>query len=148
MTEPTPAQTPVLDLFSPDFISDPVPMLDRMLAEQPIAFDARINGWLIGRYEDIKTLERETRLSSQRQAYVSAQLAPELRSHIQPLVDWYAGWMVMLDGDAHRRIRRLAAYAFQPRNLNKLGGRIEEVLRVGRVERSGVHSAGEVLGFR
>lgn len=128
MTEPPPSQPPVLDLFSPDFINDPVPMLDRMLAEQPIAFDPRINGWLVGRYEDVKALEREARLSSQRQAYVSALLPPELRSHIQPLVDWYAGWMVMLDGNAHRRLRRLAAYAFQPRNLNELGGRIEEVV--------------------
>lgn len=103
-------------------------MIERMLAEQPIAFDPRIHGWLIGRYADVKALERESRLSSQRQAYVSALLPPDLREHIQPLVDWYARWMVMLDGGDHRRIRRLAAYAFQPRNLDKLAGRIDDIL--------------------
>lgn len=119
---------PVLDLFSPEFIRDPEPMIERMLAEQPIAFDARINAWLIGRYADIKALEREPRLSSQRQEYVNALLPVELHAHIRPMVDWYARWMVMLDGADHRRIRSLAAYAFQPRSLNKLAGRIDEIL--------------------
>jgi cytochrome P450 len=116
-----------LDLFSPDYVQNPEPMIDRMLAEAPVCFDERLNGWLVGRHADIKALEREPRLTSQRSAYVSALMPQELHARVEPLVSWYAGWMVMRDGGDHRRLRRLAAHAFTPRALESLTARIDAV---------------------
>lgn len=126
---PTPADpsTPVLDIFHPDFASDPAPMIDRMLREQPIAFDPRLGGWLIGRHRDLMALHADPRLTSLRIDYVTAGLGPELRAAIEPLVAWYGRWIVMKDPPEHTRLRRLAAHAFQPRNLERLRGRIEQV---------------------
>src|ERR1043165_2204687 len=69
-----------LDLLSPDFVQNPEPMIDRMLAEAPVFYDERLHGWLIGRHADIKALEREPRLTSQRSGYVAALLPKELHA--------------------------------------------------------------------
>lgn len=119
---------PVLDMLHRDFVANPVPMIDRMLREQPIARDPRLGGWLIGRYRDIMTLQRDGRLHSNRAAYVSAALSPELRTLIAPLASWYEEWMPMKDPPDHTRLRKLAAPAFQPRNLVRLERRVEEVV--------------------
>jgi cytochrome P450 len=119
---------PVLDMLHRDYVADPVPLVDRMLREQPIALDPRLGGWLIGRYRDVMALQRDPRLHSNRTAYVSAALSPELRALIAPLVSWYEEWMPMKDPPDHTRLRRLAAPAFQPRNLTRLERRIEQVV--------------------
>lgn len=119
---------PILDLLSPRFIDDPVAMIDRMHAEAPVQFDPRLYGWLVGGYADCKALEREPRLTSARAGYVRALTPPELQERVTPLVDWYAQWMVMRDGADHRRLRRLAANAFQPKQLARLEARIDEVI--------------------
>ena len=119
---------PVLDVLHPDFVANPVSMIDRMLREQPIAFDPRLGGWLIGRYSDTMALQRDPRLHSNRVGYISAALPPELRAMIRPLSDWYEQWLPMKDPPQHTRLRRLAAPAFQPRNLVRLERRVEEVV--------------------
>jgi cytochrome P450 len=119
---------PVLDMLHPDFVANPVPMVDRMLREQPIARDHRLGGWLLGRYRDTLALQRDPRLRSNRAAYVSAALSPELRTLIAPLASWYGEWISMKDAPDHTRLRKLAAPAFQPRNLARLERRIEQVV--------------------
>jgi cytochrome P450 len=122
------SSVPVLDVLHPDYVANPIPMIDRMLREQPIAFDPRLGGWLIGRYSDTMALQREPRLHSNRIGYITAALSPELRAQIMPLSDWYEQWLPMKDPPEHTRLRRLAAPAFQPRNLARLERRIEEVV--------------------
>jgi cytochrome P450 len=117
-----------LDLLSPQFISDPAPMIDRMHAEAPVFFDPRLHGWLVGSHADVKTLERDPRLTSARADYVRALTPPELQARVTPVVDWYSQWMVMLDGAAHRRLRSLAAHAFQPRAVQRLQARVDAVV--------------------
>jgi cytochrome P450 len=119
---------PVLDVLHPDFVANPIPMIDRMLREQPIAFDPRLGGWLIGSYSDTMALHRDPRLHSNRVGYITAALSPELRAQIMPLSDWYEQWLPMKDPPEHTRLRRLAAPAFQPRNLTRLERRVEEVV--------------------
>src|SRR5690606_29255226 len=117
-----------LDLLSPEYVRDPIPMVDRMHAEAPLFFDGRLDAWMVGRWSDVKALEREPRLSAQRAAYVSALTPPELQERVAPLQAWYAQWMVMLDAKDHRRVRRLAAHAFTPRNIERLEGRMRAVV--------------------
>jgi len=125
---PVESSIPVLDVLHHDFVAHPEPMIDRMLREQPIAFDPRLGGWLIGSYRDTMALQRDPRLHSNRVGYVSATLSPELRTMIMPLSDWYEQWLPMKDPPEHTRLRRLAAPAFQPRNLARLERRVEEVV--------------------
>lgn len=122
------SKPPILDVLHPDFVANPVPMIDRVLREQPIAFDPRMGGWLLGRYRDTAALQRDPRLHSNRVGYVTAALSPELRAQIRPLSDWYEQWLPMKDAPEHTRLRRLAAPAFQPRNLGKLQERVEQVV--------------------
>ncbi|MCX4240769.1 cytochrome P450 [Paraliomyxa miuraensis] len=117
-----------LDLLSPDFVHDPVPMIDRMHAEAPVFFDPRVNGWMVGSYRVTKALERDPRISAKRSAYVSALTPPPLQERAAPLVAWYAEWMVMRDGTDHRRLRRLAAHAFAPASLRSLEARMVAVV--------------------
>lgn len=120
-----PDSPPPIDLLSPDFVQDPAEMIDRMHAEAPVVFDERLQGWLVGGYRDVAALGSDPRLSSQRAAYVQALTPPSLHDQVAPLVAWYSQWMVMRDGADHRRLRRLAAHAFQPRYLEGLRARID-----------------------
>lgn len=115
------------DMLSPDFVRNPVPMIDRMHAEAPIFFDPRLNGWMVGSWRINKALEREPRLSAARSGYVSALTPPPLQARVEPLVAWYAEWMTMRDGADHRRLRQLAAHAFTPRNVERLRERVAAV---------------------
>ena len=108
------------DMLSPDFVQNPVPMIDRMHAEAPVFFDPRVNGWMVGSHRVTKALEREPRLSAARSGYVTALTPPPLQARVAPLVAWYAEWMTMRDGADHRRLRQLAAHAFTPRNVDRL----------------------------
>jgi cytochrome P450 len=117
-----------LDLLSPDFVNDPVPMIERMNAEAPIFFDPRLYAWMVGGWHDIDTLQRDPRLSAQRSGYVSALSPPELKERVVTLAAWYGEWMVMRDGADHRRLRRLSAHAFTPRNIQRLEARMLEVI--------------------
>lgn len=141
--------TYAFDMLSPDFMLDPVPMINRMHAEAPVFFDARVNGWMIGSYRVTKALEREPRISSARSGYVSALTPPALQERVAPLVAWYAEWMVMRDGADHRRLRQLAAHAFTPRNVKHLEGRVAAVLEPildAALARGGMELLGE-LGY-
>lgn len=124
----TPPSVPILDVLHEDFIRDPYPMASRMLREQPIAFDARLGGWLVGRYDDTMALSRDPRLSNHRVGVVTAMLSDELREEAAPLVAWFEKWMVMSDPPRHTRLRKLTARAFQPRNLARLEGFIERTV--------------------
>lgn len=142
MTQPA---TPVLDLLHPDFIRDPYPMVARMLREQPIAFDARMGGWLVGRYADVMALSRDPRLSNHRVGVVTATLSDELREQAAPLVAFYEKWMVMADPPRHTRLRKLAGYAFKPSTIAGLEGfiaaTVDELLDAAMSE-------GEEMEFR
>jgi cytochrome P450 len=140
---------PVLDVLHPDFVANPNPMIDRMLRQQPIAFDPRLGGWLIGSYGDTMRLQRDPRLHSNRVGYVTAALSPELRAMIMPLSDWYEQWLPMKDPPEHTRLRRLAAPAFQPRNLARLERRVEEVVDqiIDRVMAAGEMEVARDFGF-
>lgn len=116
-----------LDLLSPEYIEDPRPMIDRMLGEQPIFFDPRFHGWMVGRYRDVQALQAHPGLTANRPGYVCASLPPELQAQMKPLVDWYAQWIVMMDAPEHTRLRRLGGQAFRPKQLAKLGDRIEQL---------------------
>lgn len=122
------ATVPVLDVFDPAFITNPYPMVARMLAESPIAFDPRLNGWLVCRHRDVVALGKDARLTSKREEYISAMLPPALAARIQPLVSWVGQWIVSMDAPEHTRLRKLGAYAFIPRNVARLEGRIREVV--------------------
>lgn len=115
------------DMLSPDFASNPVPMIDRMHAEAPVFFDPRVNGWMVGSWRVSKALEREPRLSAARAGYVSALTPPPLQPRVEPLVAWYSEWIAMRDGADHRRLRQLAAHAFTPRNVERLRERVVAV---------------------
>ncbi len=116
-----------LDLLSPEYVHDPRPMIDRMLAEAPIFFDPRLHGWMVGRYRDVQALQAHPNLTASRAGYVCAALPPELQAQMKPLVDWYSQWIVMMDAPEHTRLRRLGGQAFRPKELTKLGARIEEL---------------------
>ena len=137
------------DMLSPEFVVDPVPMIDRMHAEAPVFFDPRVNGWMVGSHRVTKALEREPRLSAARSGYVSALTPPALQERVAPLVAWYAEWMTMRDGADHRRLRQLAAHAFTPRNVERLRERVAAVAEPiidGALARGEMEVLGE-LGF-
>lgn len=103
---------PFLDIFDPDFEFD-----------SPVVDEARAAGWLartpygfaILRYDDIVAMLKDPRLHQGSAAVLA------MRGVVDgPLVDWWKGTLLNIDGPEHTRMRRLVGPAFTPPSVERL----------------------------
>ena len=121
------ADTVDLSSLEPAFSVDPFPTYDRLRASAPVArvVNHGLPGWLVTRYEDVKRLLVDPRLSNDpRVANPAARAA----------APWFDSGavgttrhMLHADGADHRRLRRLVSRAFTPARMEAMRPRIEEV---------------------
>jgi cytochrome P450 len=103
---------PFLDLFSPDFEYD-----------SAVVDEARASGWLartpfgfaVLRYDDIVAMLKDPRLHQGSAAVLAMRGVTD-----GPLVDWWKGSLLNIDGAEHTRMRRLVATAFTPPAVERL----------------------------
>lgn len=144
------------DATNPDTIGDPGPIGARLIQDahdvqselreqSPVAripFPSGTERWLVTRYEDVKALSSDPRIS--RDSDGIAELEDDDEED-----DPYGGygWMfrnvLYLDPPDHTRLRKLVSKAFTPRVVDQLRPRIEEIADdlLARIDGQG---AGEV----
>lgn len=102
---------------------DPDEAYARLRAEEPVSLvrcPAGMDAWLVSRYDDIREVLADTRLSSRGAgnahvlSYYDAQ-------------DPVPGWMFQLDGEEHTRLRRLLIGEFTGRRMEALRPRVQEI---------------------
>ena len=107
------------DLFLPEVVADPHPLLARLRREDPVHWSERHRAWILTRYDDVLAGFKEPRFSAERVKRSSGD-ADEPPGAVDPVADVLANWMVFKDPPDHPRLRRLVSAAFRPRAIARL----------------------------
>lgn len=117
------------DLLASDVISDPHPYFRALRERDPVHWSERHRAWLISGHDDcLAVLSDVETFSSDRVRPLLEVMTERQRVEAQPVYDMIADWMVVMDPPAHRRLRRAAAVAFNPRRVASLTARIQAVI--------------------
>src|SRR3989440_12133916 len=109
----------------PSVLADPFPLYRRMRDEDPTHWSPVLKAWVLTRYEDVKRVCLDSRLSSDRLRPFFATLSSGEAGHITQLVRLLTLWMVFRDPPEHTRLRRLAARVFNVRSIHALRPNVE-----------------------
>jgi cytochrome P450 len=114
------------DLLAPDVNEDPYPAFAALREHDPIHWSERHRAWLITRFDDCSAaLSNYKQISSNRVAPLLDVMSEERRAQAGPVYEILTGWMVVTDPPEHRRLRKLASGAFNPRRIVAMEGRIQ-----------------------
>jgi cytochrome P450 len=116
-----------VNILSPDFKSNPFPLLARLRAEQPVCrvtLPDKTPVWLVTRYEDVKTLLTDERFAKNR---YNALTPEQLRRQpwVPPMFRPLERTMIDLDPPDHTRLRQLVHKAFTPRLIERMRERVQ-----------------------
>jgi cytochrome P450 len=117
------------DLLAPAVNRDPHPYFRALRKRDPVHFSERHRAWLLTRYDDCSAaLVNFEALSSDRVRPLLAVISDERRAAAASVYDLIGDWMVVTDPPRHRRLRRIAAKAFNPRRIAAMEGTIQTLV--------------------
>ncbi|HEX2526214.1 MAG TPA: cytochrome P450 [Geminicoccus sp.] len=96
----------------PALLDDPFPALRRYQAEHPIHFHPDLGQWFAFRYDDVAALLRDPRLSADRMKGFVDQAPETVRADLREIAPLFSSWVLMMDGEAHLRVRRFINIGF------------------------------------
>jgi cytochrome P450 len=118
-----------VDLLAPDVNDDPYPHFAALREQDPVHWSDRHRGWIITRYNDCSAaLMDYKRLSSDRVRPLLEAMPAERRAQVGPVYELMTGWMVVSDPPDHRRLRALAANAFNPKRVQAMEAEIQRLV--------------------
>jgi cytochrome P450 len=119
---------PPYDLFSQAFLADPFPTLRRMRAKHPVYWHPLLRGWVLTRYDDIQTVTRDRRFSSDRADQLANGAPPHMQEQLAVCNRFISLWMVFVDPPRHTVLRALIAKAFTAKMVEGLRPFAERVV--------------------
>jgi len=109
----------------PAVLADPFALYRRLRDEDPAHWSGQLKAWVLTRYEDVKRVCLDTRMSSDRLRPFFATLPTVEAARIGELIRYLTLWMVFRDPPEHTRLRRLASRVFNVRSMHALRPNIE-----------------------
>ena len=103
-----------------DVLADPFPLYRRMRDEDPAHWSPLLKAWVLTRYDDVRRVCLDTRMSSDRLRPFFATLPAAEASRVAELIRYLTLWMVFRDPPEHTRLRRLASKVFNVRSMHAL----------------------------
>ena len=117
------------EFLTPEYFRDPYPLYSRLREEAPVYWSEKLNGWLLTRFNDVKSALNDRRLNnSGRINSLLVRLPAGERAHCQQLALHMGNNMAFTDPPDHTRIRRLVGNSFTPRRVNKHKSRIQDIV--------------------
>ena len=109
-------------LLDPKSWRDPYPLYHRLRVEAPVHWDPYLFSWVVTLFgcSDRPSYSAERTPSPE-------QLTQMGLESFNPVAQVMVKQMLFLDGEAHQRLRGLAAYAFTPGRVAVLRGHIEKL---------------------
>jgi cytochrome P450 len=104
----------------PAVLADPFPLYRRLRDEDPAHWSPLLKAWVLTRYEDVRRVCLDSRMSSDRLRPFFATLPSAEAASIGELIRYLTLWMVFRDPPVHTRLRRLAAKVFNVRSMHAL----------------------------
>ncbi|MFC3451661.1 cytochrome P450 [Amycolatopsis speibonae] len=113
--------TALFDPRDPAVRTDPYPIYRRLREADPV-HQSHFGYWVLSRYADVDAVLRAPGVSSE---FYRSQVWAERRGGLDsPLVRSVRNWMLMLDGQAHRRIRGVLGKVFTRGAVERLRPRV------------------------
>ncbi len=122
------------------FRDDPFAVYRRLRDEDPAHWSPELKGWVLTRYDDVKRVCLDSRMSSDRLRPFFASRPAAEAAGMADLIAVLTRWMVFRDPPEHTRLRRLASRVFHVRSIQALRPNIESLTawlleRIGERER-------------
>jgi len=109
----------------PAVLADPFPLYQRLRDEDPAHWSPLLKAWVLTRYDDVRRVCLDTRMSSDRLRPFFATLPSAEAERIGELIRYLTLWMVFRDPPEHTRLRRLASKVFNVRSMHALRPNVE-----------------------
>ncbi|HXM82295.1 MAG TPA: cytochrome P450 [Burkholderiales bacterium] len=109
----------------PAVLADPFPLYQRMRDQEPAHWSPVLKAWVLTRYEDVKRVCLDSRMSSDRLRPFFATLLSAEAERVAQLMHILTLWMVFRDPPEHTRLRRLASKVFNVRSIHVLRPNVE-----------------------
>jgi cytochrome P450 len=132
-----PEATPAIEIDFVEARKDPHPLLHRLRDEDPVHWLDSMGIWLVTRYDDVKMLFSDSRVSADQRTWQHYTPPPE-NSYMRWIDDH---GLMAVSPKEHTRQRKLLASGFTPRGVARMQDQIKEVVeRYGEPlkERSGI----------
>ena len=122
------------------FRADPFPAYRLLRDEDPAHWSRALKSWVLTRYDDVKRVCLDSRMSSDRLRPFFASLPSSETARMTELIRVLTLWMVFRDPPEHTRLRRLASRVFHARSVQALRPNVE-ALTAWLLERIGSRDA-------
>jgi cytochrome P450 len=113
----------------PTVLADPFPLYRRLRDEDPAHWSPLLKAWVLTRYDDVRRVCLDSRMSSDRLRPFFATLPSAETASIGELIRYLTLWMVFRDPPVHTRLRRLASKVFNVRSMHALRPNVEALTR-------------------
>src|SRR3954470_3034101 len=115
------------DIFSPEAMADPIPLLHRIRAESPISWIPQLDAYLLTRHADIVTALKDRRLDTANLGQGLERLSAAEQEELLPLRNSIRLWMGHTVPADHVRFQQLLKRYFTPATVNALRPRVREI---------------------
>jgi cytochrome P450 len=118
---------PLSDFFleSPAKLDDPFADLAWLREHRPVHWHESIKQWFVFRYDDVRALFADRRLSANRMSGFVDAAPVTVRDELRTLVPYLEKWLLMTDGAAHARLRKVLHRGFNATAIEALREPIE-----------------------
>jgi len=112
----------------PEVLADPYPVLRHLQDEDPVHWSEILGGWVLTRYDDVKAVLGDPRLSSDRITPFVNHYTKGGGGELGELGRLVGLWAVFTDPPTHTRLRGLMNRAFTSRAVEQLRPRIADIV--------------------
>ena len=118
------------ELQSPQFLTDPYAIYDRMRRDAPVYWSSGLHAWVVTGHAPLATvlrLDGRAFSTAGRVAAAISRLPSDVQAELPTIRRHYAVGLMHTDPPDHTRIRALVNRLFTPRSVELLGPRIDEL---------------------
>ena len=112
---------------APAFLADPFATYARLRDDDPAHWSHYLKAWVLTRYDDVKRVCLDSRMSSDRLRPFFASLPTAEAERMGQLLRVLTLWMVFRDPPEHTRLRRLTSRVFNVRSIQALKPAVESL---------------------
>jgi len=118
----------VSDFFleNPAKLDDPFDDLAWLREHSPVHWHEPVEQWFVFRYDDVRSLFADRRLSANRMAGFVDAAPPAVRDELRTLVPYLEKWLLMTDGTTHSHLRKVLHQGFNASAIAALHEPIEQ----------------------
>lgn len=117
-----------VDLTDPAVVAQPRATYNRLRHETPIVWNDSLNGWVVTRYDDVRSVLRNPVFSVEKLEPFVAHMTGDKAAQIETLGRILSDWMVFKDPPRHTHLRRALKNAFMPRDIEKMRPMVKAVI--------------------